>query len=317
VTGHTLRPRRHGFRARPLSVAVAIMMLVVVGAAFYAVSALGPAPQLTATPRTPTVGSTHRRRLHVTRPKVLPGPVGISGKWKLILNSQFTGRSLDTHLWRTGWFGTGITGPINVHETACYRSANVSLPGDKTLHLAVTAVTSRCRGLARSYTGALLSTNPSDGRRSGGFTYRYGVLQAKVYVPGAAERIANWPAIITLGQVWPKDGEDDIMENLGGTVCSHFHSPGFAPGGPLGACDPTFAPGWHIVSANWEPGSVTWYYDGIEVAHITEGITSAPMYIVMVNSVSAKSPGVARPDSMRVAYVRVWQRAKPAGKATL
>jgi beta-glucanase (GH16 family) len=241
--------------------------------------------------------------------KPAPQPVSIPGKWKLIFNSQFNGHSLDTSLWRPGWFGTGITSPINQHEVACYSSSNVSFPGDGTVHLSVTGVTSTCQGQTHSYTGAVLSTNPSDGRTRGGFQFTYGVLQAKVFVPGTPHGVANWPAVLTLGQVWPRDGENDIMENLSGTVCSHFHSPGFAPGGPLGACDPTFTPGWHIVSSNWEPGSVTWYYDGIELARIAEGVTSSPMYIALVNSVSSKAPGVSRPDAMRVAYVRVWQKA--------
>lgn len=236
--------------------------------------------------------------------------MGIPGRWKLILNSQFTGRSIDTAIWRTGWFGTGVSGPINSHELACYSSSNVSLPVDRPLQLAVTAARSRCDGRTRSYTGALLSTNPEDGRSSGGFTYRYGVLEAKVYVPSSGSLVSDWPAIVTLGQVWPQDGEDDVMENLDGTICSHFHSPGYAPGGGLGACDSSLSPGWHIVAANWEPGSATWYYDGIEVAHATKGITPDPMYIVLVNSVSAKSVQVIdRPDAMQIAYVRVWQRA--------
>jgi beta-glucanase (GH16 family) len=236
----------------------------------------------------------------------------MSGDWKLILDSEFNkGQKLDTAIWRPGWFGSGITGPINQHESACYSPGNVELSADGTLHLTVSRVRSRCSHKTRPFTGAVLSTNPDDGRaRGGGFTYRYGALEAKIYIPGTPDsKIADWPAVIGLGQVWPRDGENDVVENLGGLVCSHFHSPGYAPGGDLGGCDPSFTPGWHVVSSNWEPGSVTWYYDGIEIAHATKGITSAPMYLVLVNTVSSKSPGVAMPDTMRVAYVRVWQRA--------
>ncbi len=241
-----------------------------------------------------------------------PQPLGVSGNWKLILNAQFNGTSLDTNLWRAGWFGNGVTGPINANETACYRPGNVILTGDGTVHMLVTSQYSRCKGISRVFSGAVLSTNPEDGRRYGGFQYRYGLVQARVYVPGSGSTVADWPAIITLGQHWPVDGEDDVMENLEGAVCSHFHSPGNAPGGDLGGCDPFFGPGWHTVSANWEPGSVSWYYDGIEIAHITHGVTSAPMYLVLVNSVSSKAPGIARASTMRVSYVRVWQEAPHA-----
>lgn len=237
-----------------------------------------------------------------------PKPDGIPGRWKLVLNAGFTGRSFDDSVWRAGWFGTGVTGPINKHELACYRSSNVVSTQHEAVRLEVTADRSRCKGRARRFTGALLSTNPKDGRARGGFRYRYGVVEARVYLPGVGSKIADWPSVMTLGQVWPRDGEDDVMENLGGTVCFHFHSPGHAPGGNLGACDPGVTPGWHTVASDWEPHSVTWYYDGIEVGHVIKGITSAPMYIVLVDTVSSKSLGVIRPAAMRVAYVRVWRR---------
>jgi beta-glucanase (GH16 family) len=247
-----------------------------------------------------------------------PQPLGIPGNWKLVLDSPFRRNALNTAIWRTGWFGDGITGPINAHESACYSSANVAVSKPTALLLKVSHTPSDCQQQSRPYTGAVLSSNPDDGRTSGGFSFRYGVLQAKVYLPAvqgtSPAKIADWPAVVTLGQHWPQDGEDDVLENLGGLVCSHFHSPGYAPGGNLGGCDPSFTPGWHIVSADWEPGSVTWYYDGIEIAHADTGITSAPMYIVLVNTVSAKSPQVAQADTMRVDYVRVWQRARPAGR---
>jgi beta-glucanase (GH16 family) len=177
----------------------------------------------------------------------------------------------------------------------------------------VRAVVSDCQGVSRPYTGAVLSTNPSDGRRHGGFQYTYGVLQARVYIPRAGSRIADWPAVMTLGQSWPEDGEDDILENVQGTACAHFHSPLNVFAG-LGGCDRYLRPGWHTVASDWEPGSVTWYYDGVKIAHVTQGVTSAPMYLVLVDTVSAKAPAIARPSAMRVQYVRVWQHAKPTSQ---
>jgi beta-glucanase (GH16 family) len=313
---------RRGFRLGwllPAAIVVLFLGLMVVRqmmvkASFNAptVHTTGGVPGGSSSAKTPLSLTAKRTPLSPTAKasKSVPGPVGIPGKWNLILNSTFSGKTLDTNIWRPGWFGTGISGPINANEVACYNSANVSLPGDDSVHLAVTATASRCERKTRPYTGAVLMTDPKDGRRSGGFTYRYGALQALVYIPADGQAIADWPAVLTLGQHWPTDGEDDVMENLGGIVCAHFHSPGFAPGGPLGACDPGFRPGWHTVSSNWEPGQVTWYYDGIQIAHITEGVTSQPMYLVLVNTVSGKSLAVAKPDVERVAYVRVWQEAK-------
>jgi beta-glucanase (GH16 family) len=244
-----------------------------------------------------------------------PEPIGIAGKWNLILNSEFKGRSLNTSLWQPGWFGSGVTGAISGSEPACYSSTNVTLPGDGTLHLDVTATPSKCNGVTQSYTASMISTNPSNRSHGGGFSYRYGVLEAKVYIPGNGSELANWPSVVTFGQVWPHDGEDDVLEVLGGTACFHFHSPGYAPSGHLGGCDPRLTAGWHTVASDWQPGSVSYYFDGIEVGKITKGVTSAPMYIVVVNTVHSADPAITQADSMRVAYVRVWQAARPAATA--
>lgn len=232
-----------------------------------------------------------------------PQPAGIPGPWRLVLDSEFNGRRLPS-AWHAGWFGRGVTAPVNRSELACYSPANVSFPGDGTMHLSVTARVSRCGGITRPYTGALVTTDPADAGRAGGFQYTYGVLQARVYVPAIGARIANWPAVWTDGQNWPADGEDDLMEGLNGTACFHFHD---ALGGP-GGCVRTLAPGWHTFASDWRPGSVTYYYDGVRVGTVATGITAQPMYLLLDDTVSARGAGVVTQDSMRVRYVRVWQR---------
>ena len=235
-----------------------------------------------------------------------PQPVGIPGNWKLVLDSEFDGTSLDTSVWHTGWFANGVTGPANKNEDDCYSPANVSLPGDGSLHLSVTATQSTCStGYAGTYpfTGALISTNPDDGRASGGFQYTYGVLEARVYIPADGALIADWPAIWADGQSWPADGEDDLFEGLNGVACASFHD-------SLGVTrffDASTVPGWHTFASDWEPGSVTFYYDGVSIGSVTTGVTSAPMFIVLDNTVHSGEAGVTEADSVQVQYVRVWQ----------
>jgi beta-glucanase (GH16 family) len=259
-----------------------VVALVMLGLCFAAAIAAGATAALTGSPR----------------------PVGIPGSWTSVLDDEFNAPSLDTALWQAGWFGSGTTGPVNSLEQECYSSGNVTFPGDGTVHLKVTASPSTCGGVVRPYTGALLSSNPSDGRAGGGFQYLYGALEARVYLPAAGRRVANWPALWTNGQApWPSNGEDDVVEGLSGQVCFHFHSPS---GGP-GACVAGRYTGWHTFASDWEPGSVTYYYDGVDVGQITSGITASPMYIVLDNAVSAQSLRLAKAADMRVDYVRVWQ----------
>jgi beta-glucanase (GH16 family) len=227
-------------------------------------------------------------------------PVGIPGTWKLVLDSEFNGPALNTSIWRPGWTSTGVSKPANNNELDCYSPHNVYFPGDGTLHLDVTATPSTCGGVTRPYTGAMINTNPARGR--GGYQYTYGVLEAKVYLPGSGSLLADWPGVWADGQNWPYDGEDDLMEGIYGMACWSFHN----VAGMDHMCYRTVTPGWHTFASDWQPGSITYYYDGVDVGSDTSGITSSPMYIILDNTVHANSP-VTGPDSMQVQYVRVWQ----------
>ncbi len=231
------------------------------------------------------------------------GPSGIPGTWHLALDSEFNGKTLPTD-WRTGWFGSGVTGPINTSELDCYDPSHVTFPGDGTMHLVVSAQSSTCNGTTEPYTAALVNTDPSDGRTGPGFQYTYGVLEARIYLPAASNgEIANWPAFWAGGQNWPTTGEDDVMEGLGGSTWWSFHNAQGLRNGPV----PGVGPGWHTFATDWEPGSLTYYYDGVAVETLSTGITSAPMYIVLGYGVSSAPYAVTQPGSMQVQYVRVWQ----------
>jgi len=233
-----------------------------------------------------------------------PQPAGIPGNWNLKLDSEFSGSSLDTSVWRTGWYGSGVTAGVGgTSEHDCDSPDDVSFPGDGTMHLGLTKTSSTCDGISQPYTTGLVTTDPTDGRSGGGFTYTYGVAEARIYIPAAGNQIADWPSFWADGTgTWPETGEDDVLEGLGGKACFHFHSP---LGGP-GDCDSSITPGWHTFASDWQPGSVTYYYDGKDVGSITTGITSAPMYLILGNGVSS-TPGDTVADSMQVQYVRVWQ----------
>lgn len=237
-------------------------------------------------------------------PAAPAAPSYVAGSWKLIFDDEFSGASLDTGLWSTGWFGAGITPPVNSSETECYDPAQVSVNGGS-LNLTMIAKSESCGISDPLYASGLVST-------AGKFTYTYGLLEARVYLPATAGgQIANWPAVWTDGQNWPVDGEDDVVEGLGGQACAHFHSAadsgGMGAGGGSGCSTGRYAAGWHTFAADWEPGGVTYYYDGRSIGSVTAGVTSAPMFIVL--NYAASSAGGQAPDTMRVDYVRVWQHA--------
>ncbi len=229
-----------------------------------------------------------------------PQPAGIRGTWHLVLNSPFTGNSLPPD-WQSDWYGRST--PVAHTEIDCYSPNNVTFPGNGALNLLVTAQSSNCAGAAEPYTAALISTNPQDGRSTPGFQYTYGVLQARIYLASDNGKIADWPAFWGNGQNWPATGEDDVLEGLAGSACWSFHN----SQGLRNGCSHTLRPGWHTFASDWEPGSLTYYYDGVKVESLTTGITSAPMYIVLNNVVHENTAPVTEADAMKVQYVRVWQ----------
>ncbi len=228
-----------------------------------------------------------------------PLPVGnIPGTWNLKFDSEFSGSTLNSSQWSTGWFGSGVTQGINSAEVECMDPAQVSVANG---YLSLTAIQkqSTCGGVTQPYTSGMVTTN-------GLYSFTYGYAEARIWMPGTGS-IADWPAFWMDGQNWPVDGENDIVEGLSGLAQAHFHyqgASGPAQDGPLTGPG-TYTGGWHTFGADWEPGSVTYYYDGTKIGSFTTGITSSPMYLILDLAVSS---GEGVPSAtMHVDYVRVWQ----------
>jgi beta-glucanase (GH16 family) len=229
-----------------------------------------------------------------------PRPVGHGGRWHLIFDDEFAGTRLDTAKWSTGWYGSGITGPVNPGEMQCYDPAQVAVGGGE-LDIRLVARSERCSTgsgtRSRPYVSGIVTTN-------GSFSYTYGYLEARVWMPGS-RAIEDWPAVWAVGDNWPAGGELDLVEGLDGRACWHFHDPAGAPGG---CSSKRFAGGWHTFGADWEKGVVSWYYDGARVGAVRAGVTSDPMYLVLDLGVRDPAYGgpIDVPASLRVDYVRVW-----------
>lgn len=210
--------------------------------------------------------------------------------WSPDTNLDLTFNSTNIKSYNTGWFGEGITGPVNVHESVRYDSANVwNDEGGARLNLALTDTIGN--------SGAIVTTD-------GKFSFLYGDFEVSAFLLASENgQVANWPAIWLNGQSWPTDGEIDVMEGLGGQAAYHYHSPA---GGP-GANVPGKWTGWHNFGCHWEPGIVRYYYDGHFVGDITLDIRDAPMYIVIDNSYTGGAPRSLRyPSVMRIRSVKVW-----------
>ena len=223
-------------------------------------------------------------------------PVGsVPGQWNLTFDSEFNGSSLNSSQWSTGWFGSGITKGINSAETECMDPAQVSVSNGE-LDLTSVKKSETCAGVTQPYTSGMVTTN-------GLYSFTYGYAEARIWMPGSGSSISEWPAFWTDGQNWPTDGENDIVEGLGGLAQAHFHDASGAAGPLTGGG--TFTGGWHTFAADWAPGSVTYYYDGVKIGTFTNGITGSPMYLILDLAINN---GAGVPSAtMRIDYVRVWQ----------
>jgi hypothetical protein len=241
-----------------------------------------PVPAPTPTP-TPTPG-----------PKV---PLGIPGNWKIDFEDDFV--SLDTSVWQTGWFGTGQTGPVNQYEDSPYLTSNVSVvedPGSttngKVLRLALTS----------GPFGAIVTSRNMSKR------FSYGVLEARIYLPAAGGKIADWPAFWSNGENWPQNGENDIMEGFG-DARSTWHGP--PSGAGLGFGSKAMNGGWHTFSTIRTATSVTSYYDGVKMGELALGASAAqpansPHYIILAMQHGSLGGPTLIPAAMLVDWVRAW-----------
>lgn len=215
--------------------------------------------------------------------------------------------------WQPNWLGPNdqaITPPINVdHEVAAYDPAQVTIQHD---------------GAGRPYLSlkaGKASTTDYHGKtwqyRSGCVTTRHTFtcippvrVEAHLWLPGD-QRIDNWPAFWCDGTgTWPATGELDVMEGIEGDAEYHFHSPSTGAGGRGAILDRPNGIGWHRFAAEWRADSVEFFYDNTKVGTLTQGITSAPMYLILNLALSETiSPPVVAPSEMRARLVEVTRLA--------
>ena len=235
--------------------------------------------------------------------------------YTLVWQDEFNGTSLSSD-W-THETGTGSGGWGN-NELQYYQSENTTVDNG---YLRITAKKEQVGG--RLYTSSRIVTQNRQ-------EFQYGRIDIRALLP---EGQGLWPALWMLGSNfssvgWPKCGEIDIMEMIGGQGREndvfgtlHWDNAGqyacTCGQGHYTLDSGTFADQFHVFTLKWNAQNIKWYVD--DNLYHTINITPADLeefrkefFFIFNVAVGGNLPGSPNsntvfPQSMVVDYVRVFQ----------
>lgn len=247
-------------------------------------------------------------------------PEAAPAGWRLVWQDDFDAPALDTARWQRETGGGGWGNAELEYYTD--RPANARIEAG---HLVIEARREQVGG--REFTSARLKTR---GGPHG--AWQYGRIEARIQIPRGQ---GMWPAFWMLGDNctrWPDCGEIDIMENIGReprTVHGTVHGPGYSGAQGVTSAFTLTEPGrafvnaFHVFAVEWEADAIRWYVDDSLYKTVTprdlpgQWVFDHPFFIILNVAVGGNWPGnpdstSVFPQTMRVDYVRVYERASAA-----
>ncbi|MBL0744615.1 family 16 glycosylhydrolase [Chryseolinea sp. Jin1] len=232
----------------------------------------------------------------------------------LVWHDEFEGTALNTNDW-TFELGTGSNGWGN-SELQYYRQENTSV---KDGYLVITAKKEDFQ--SSKYTSSRIITQNKK-------SFQYGRVDIRAALPNGK---GIWPALWMLGSnvstvSWPKCGEIDIMEMVGGgngdkTVygTAHWDNAGAhaSYGNSKQLSSGIFSDEFHVFSIVWTAQKITWYVDDVQFNVIDTtpaGLAAFQKEFFVIFNVAVGGEWPGNPDSntlfpqrMIVDYVRIFQ----------
>jgi len=215
-------------------------------------------------------------------------------------------------MWQTQFFWGQRTLPAN-QEQEYYSDSSVGFSPFSVAQdgLAINAMPKSNPG-GLPYVSGIITSYPS-------FARIYGYWEMRARLPVGA---GMWPAFWLV----PKDGkagEIDIMEAFGAAYqgvggCTQIHwalhgTPAEPVQGSWVTTSADICLGYHTYAVDWEPDTITWYFDGNKIAQTpTPPWANRPMYIIANLAVGGSwaGPPAGESSSMAIDYIRVYA-AKP------
>lgn len=224
--------------------------------------------------------------------------------YRLVFRDEFDGTQLDRKVWRTEMrWGPETQGELQRYSPEALRVAN-----------GVLTITASKSKSDRPYTSGTIAS-------FGRFDLRYGYVEMRAKIPAGR---GLWPAFWLRPDDASRTAEIDVLEMLGAApgrpfFTLHYEGAGGAAGGYYHSWfnGSDLSTGFHTYGADWQPGSVVWYVDGIERYRVKDPrVPAVRMYVIANLSVGGAWGGPPNrttpfPAEYRIDYIRVYQRRAP------
>ncbi len=227
-------------------------------------------------------------------------PLPLDNSWHLVWDDEFEGTTLDASKWSDA-YPSGGNGEAQVYVPDALNMANGILR--------INAEQRRVSGY--SYTSGIIHSHGKWAQQGGYFEIRAKLPEGKGFFP------AFW-LLPSSGAALP---EVDIFEALGHLphtvyMTNHWQN---SHGARASASRwypeaGDFTQDFHTFALKWQPHLMTWYIDGVEQFHSTQGIPAEPMYLIANLAIGGDWPGYPDastpfPSSFDIDYIRVYQQA--------
>ncbi len=244
-------------------------------------------------------------------------PVGQTGSWNLVFQDEFNGTSLDsTKWWPCFWGWNQTTGCTGSGELEWYKPQNITVANGLLTLTAKKETVVGTNGVTYNYTSGMVTTGRSGTKPEPlKFPYTYGHAEVRAKVPAGR---GLWPAFWSVAPYGDYTTnplpELDTLELLGHQPNVAYltnHSP---ESGTTTVTGPDYSQDFHTFAADWEPGVIVWYIDGVEKKRfVNSAVTQNSMYIILNLAVGGSWPGAPDattvfPARFDIDYIRVWQK---------
>jgi beta-glucanase (GH16 family) len=199
-------------------------------------------------------------------------PPQVPSGWKLALDDEFDGTTLDTNNWSVGtnltsFVVNGVTywNPYQQQEAEYLTGSMVAVQGSN-LFLSTEAAAQPITGPygSKSYIAGYVTSYSK-------FAFQYGYIEFRMEMPDveAGANTGLWPALWLLNSTYSNSDEIDVLESYGADQTGIQMT-----AQPSNSVTTTIAPGYHILAVLHEASTISFYVDNKLLKAFTQSMSS-------------------------------------------